>query len=54
MKGKEVWAQLGNHEKADSLKQCLLLLKKHLRAIARNAAARKGTYENGLGEQMYA
>lgn len=53
VKGKEVWAQLGNQEKADLLRRCLLLLKKHLRAIAGNAAARKGTYENGLGEEMY-
>lgn len=51
--GKQVWALLDNAQRADILRECLLLLKQHLKAIAESATARKGTYESGLGEEMY-
>lgn len=53
VKGKEAWALLSNKDRADILRECVLLMKKHHKAVAENAAAKKGTYESGLGEEMY-
>ena len=52
IKGAEAWSLLSNGQKADILRACLLLLKKHHQAAAENAVSKKGSYESGAGEDL--
>jgi hypothetical protein len=43
-----------NDKKSELLHDCVKHLNVHMKAAAQNAARIKGTYESGLGEEMYA